>query len=365
MRNVFLTLLALVTFTAAVAETVSYEGDLKAIPLSRTGKNLRGDSELPEVVLNTFVYQVRETEKELNKLVYDCESYENDGTGGNWHNFWSTPKDFKALHLKEAIKGLDFYTANRLVKDGVFDTKPRSWADFERRIEEASLRYGNYFSWHVLVEYKEENMRNLGYLRENCGHRWVRTVQKIRERISSEPRTLRAQVRVHGAPLLPSERETFTVTFDGFRGNLSWVSDHNNYSMVESRTSDGVVVWDLQGTRRVEAPANTLELRLTNMSGNLGMLVSDSNFDRDTAAIGSRKIVAAVYQVRKVWDPRSDILVGNFERNLDNNQRDTALNDLGIALPPGKIRVRYAIRYENNPYYSTQPSSDKTAEIKN
>lgn len=103
-----------------------------------------------------------------------CEGYQcSNAAGGKseaWNAFFSAPKDQKDDRLADAIKGVGQATAKKLLAAGFFRSKPRSWQAFVEEIDKAvatgviekGIRY------QIVVQYRYENMVNLGYNASDC-----------------------------------------------------------------------------------------------------------------------------------------------------------------------------------------------------
>jgi hypothetical protein len=357
-----LTLAMAVALFGATAFGASFETEPTTKTVTRVGKNLRGDA-IYNLTVDANVYEITTVPQLVDELVYDCEdSIIGDGRG-DWKGFYEAPKELKAARLAEAIKGVGLSTAQRLVKDGYFHTKPRSWREFADRIESADNRYNTGFSTAVLVTYKRENMANLGYFIEGkCGYKTVRSMKMVPHRTFARTVSRGFELRVRNAPLLLGESESFNVTFDGLGDSLGIESYYNGYTY-RRYESGRAVVYELLGNRKVVAPNNSLNVAVRNAGGYVALSVSDTTFDPEVDTRGTRVIVGTVEIKKGGW--RSNESLARFERRLEPNRRDTEITDLQVAIPQGQtVVVRYQLRYEGNPYYSSEPSTRKEARLK-
>lgn len=102
-----------------------------------------------------------------------CEGYQCSGGGGKsaaWNAYFSAPKEQKDDRLADAIKGVGAATAKKLVAGGYFKSKPRSWQAFvdeiDRAVSSGTIEKG--VRYQVVVQYRYENMINLGYSANDC-----------------------------------------------------------------------------------------------------------------------------------------------------------------------------------------------------
>jgi hypothetical protein len=153
----------------------------------------------------------------ITSVQYNCEDLQADGSKGDWNNFYNLPQSKKAQALADSIKGVGLKTAAGLVK--YFEEgKPRSWKAFASlivRAESELARQGYDTGWatQVIYRYKEDNIRNLGYLADDCKAS-VKTYTYSNRQLLGE-KTALVKVKATNFSLLPGETETLRVTYDG------------------------------------------------------------------------------------------------------------------------------------------------------
>lgn len=102
-----------------------------------------------------------------------CEGYQCSGGAGQspaWNAYFSASRDRKPARLADAIKGIGETSARKLIAAGYFHSKPRSWRAFVDEIDRAArsnvitkgVRY------QAAVQYRYDNMTNLGYSSTSC-----------------------------------------------------------------------------------------------------------------------------------------------------------------------------------------------------
>lgn len=168
-----------------------------------------------DVLLTAKRYLV--TNESLTSVQYSCEDQDADGSKGNWNNFYSVPASQKADALAASIKGVGVKTAARLVPY-FSEGKPRSWSAFSALIfkaEKELARKGVDSGWasQVVYRYKEDNIRDLGYLGDNCTSTVKVYSYNNRELVGEK--TALVKVKVQNFSLLPGETETLAVTYNG------------------------------------------------------------------------------------------------------------------------------------------------------
>ena len=346
---------------ASVASAATYEGETVSKVVNRSGKNLNG-STVQSLSITSDIYRVSLEWRWVDEVVFDCEDdLLSDGTSGDWKGFFNAPKEDKAARLAAAIKGVGISTAERLLEDGVFSNKPRSWRQFADRIERASEDYGTGFGYQVLVEFKKENMINLGYLVEGqCGTKVVsvRKLVPVKNYYRTESKDF--EIRIKNAPLLRGEQERITISFDGFDDKIYVSSDYNSY-VFDRWENNNKVVYELDGTRLQVRPANSLEVTRDSITGTLKLKVVDSAFDSD---LGHRRVIVGKVELDKSgW--KKNVLLGSIAPTVLDTDDAVSVIDTGVVVEAGSsIIVRYSIRYEDSQYYNSDESSSKKLKLK-
>ncbi len=350
-------------FLGSLASAASFEGTSVTQVIERTGKNLQGD-DTRAFSLTSEIYRVTTRREVVPELVWDCEdSAPADGTHGDWKGFFEATKEDKPYRLADAVKGIGVETARRLINDGYFNNKPRSWKEFKNRMSDADAEYQTGFSNEVIVKFGKENAVNLGYIVEGqCGYKTVMIERLVPVRSFVRNEVRQYQVRLQNAPLLAGETEKITVTFDGVEDSIYVNSFYNDYK-VDRWNQNGGVVFDLAGARKQVRPDNTLNLAATVNAGNLAVSLSDGGFDGDVSALEDRFVVGKVQLDKRAW--KSNVDLATFDQPLSKTSSVTTLNNLGISVPAGEsLVIYYQIRVGSSRFHNGEPSSSKKLKLK-
>lgn len=354
--------LALVGLLAtSLASAATFEGTPVSQTVQRSGKNLNGEASAA-FTLTSPIYRVTTRREVVAELVWDCEDdVPANGTHGDWKGFFEATKEDKPYRLADAIKGVGVETARRLIADGYFNNKPRSWKEFKNRIQDADAEYQTGFSNEVVVKYGKENIVNLGYLVEGqCGYKTVMVEHLVPVRTFVRNESRDYQVRIQNAPLLTGESENIVVTFDGVEDSINASSYYNDYR-IERLSTGGTVVFDLDGSRKQVRPDNTLDLTASVTGGNLSVQISDAAFDADVNE--ERFVVGKVQVDKRAWTSNVDL--ASFDRPLSKTSSVTTLSDLGIAVPAKEnVVIYYEIRVGASRYHSGEKSTTKKLKLK-
>lgn len=358
MKKVQLGLLAVVAlFVSVAANAATYEGETVTKVFGRVGKDLNGAARL-STTLDARIYRVSTKMQWVDEWVFECEDdLFSDGSRGDWKGFFSARRADKPARLAAAIQGVGLSTAEMLVEDGYFRHKPRSWREFVRSIEDADDTYQTGFSYEVLVTYKKNNLINLGYLVEGqCGYVIKKRLRRVPVKVFHRSESRSYEIRINNAPLLTAEKESFTVSFDGFDDSIHFRSAYNDYQ-VDRWTTNDKVVFELTGSRKLVRPDNTLSATASSSTGKLQVRVSDAAFDKDVLRGTTRTIVGKVYVDRSGW--KSNKHIADFAQPLNNDSATTLIEDLGVQVPQERILIVYSIQHQGSRYYSSEPSFTK------
>lgn len=367
--NVFKSLALVGMWFATIATAATFEGTQVSKIVERTGKNLRGEASAT-FQLASEIFRVTVKREVVAETVWTCENdVPADGKGGDWKGFFSATKEDKPYRLAEAIKGIGVETARRLVNDGFFDSKPRSWADFKKKVQEADNEFQTGFSYDVIVKFGKENMINLGYLVEGqCGYKteMVERLVPVRTFVRNEVRQY--QVRINNAPLLNGESEKITVSFDGVEDSINVNSYYNDYK-IDRWNQNGQVVFDLAGVRKQVRPANDLNVTANVANGKLELSVTNTAFDAEVAAMEDMTIVGKVEIDKGSWkntfSRQSTLDLGTFEKALSKTSSETNVGDVGVQIPAGtNVTVSYEVRVNGSRFHSNEKSSSKKLKLK-
>jgi len=164
----------------------------------------------------------------------ECEATESDGRTGDWKGYYNAPADERATRLAAAVKGVGKNTAPYLVP--YFNQgKPRSWRQFSDLIttaaNEMEAKYSIDKGWtkNVLVEFKADNIVNLGYVVGSCQPTTHQETYEVREHLGTVSAIVEASVESGAAKLLPGECESFGITFNGTEVAAKVDSAYNTY----------------------------------------------------------------------------------------------------------------------------------------
>ena len=347
-------------FLSVLASAAVFEGTPVSKVLDRSGKNLQGDGNSPFTLTSEF-YRVTTRREVVPELVWECEDDQPGEGKGDWKGFFEAKKDDKPHRLAEAIRGVGVETARRLIADGYFSNKPRSWKEFKQRMNDADAEYQTGFSKEVIVTYGKENAINLGYIVEGqCEFKTVMVEHIVPVRTFVRNETRSYQIRIQNAPLLTGESEKITVTFDGVEDSIYANSYYNDYK-VDRWTQNDTVVFDLAGSRKQVRPDNTLTLTANVSGGNLAVQVADAAFDPDLGE--DRHVVGKVQIDNRAWSSNKEL--ASFDRPLSKTSSVTTLSDLGIQIPEKtNILIYYEIRIGSSRYHSGESSTQKKLKLK-
>ncbi len=365
MRNVswLVRFTAVTAFVSSLALGASFEGTTVTKHLERTGKDLKGEAR-QAFGLTSSIYRITTEKKFVAEQVWDCEGdQQGDGTKGDWKEFFNVPKAEKPSRLAAAIKGVGVSTAKRLIDDGTFSNKPRSWSEFKSRIQDADDRYNTGFSYEVLVTFKKENMTNLGYLTEGqCGYKtvWGWVTVPVKQLHHNETRQF--DVRIVDAPLLANEKESISISFDGVDDTIYVNSYYNAYTQRKTE-QNGVTVIELQGTRKQVRATNDLNLTASVAGSNLSVNIADAGFDADLANVEDKFVTVKVVVDNGWFHAVTDL--GSFEKPLSKNSSVTSFVDLVTGVPAKKnLIITYKVRYAGSKFHSGDLTNEKKLKLK-
>jgi hypothetical protein len=359
--NRLLSLALMSWLVGGLASAASFEGTQVTRTLVRSGKNLKGEAR-ETFSLTSEIYRVAVRREVVAERVWDCEDdVPADGTRGDWKGFFNATKEDKPYRLAEAVRGIGVETARRLVEDNYFNSKPRSWSEFKKRLWDADQEYQTGFYHDAVVTYGQENALNLGYIVEGqCGYKTVLVERFVPVRTFVRNEVRQYQVRVQNAPLLVDESEKITITFDGVEDSIYVSSPYNDYK-VERWNDQGTVVFDLAGARKQVRPGNSLSLNASVNGGKLSVSVADSAFDAEVQE--DRFLVGKVQVDRGGW--RGNLDVGTFEKPLSKDSSQTVITDVGLEIPANQnLVIYYELRIGSSRYHNGQASSSKKLKLK-
>jgi hypothetical protein len=350
-----LALLALPTLALADG----YEGRPVRSHTDRHGKDLRSHVTFKGDV-TTAIDRVDTRYEWVNEPtpVVHCTTEPGEGRG-DWKGFYNAPKSEKPSRLAAAIQGVGIRTAERLVADGYFHRKPRSWSEFSSVIVAADRQYRTGFSREVLVTYGQQNARNLGYYAEESCQIVLENqlvLKAVEYRTFYKNVTKTFVIDVLNSALLKAESERFTIAFDGFNDRLDVSSSYNRYS-VERYESGNTVTYRLSGQRLAVTPGNSLSVNAVNSGGQLKLQVTDNAFDAEMAGeLGDAILVVEIYQHRALW---ADKKIASSEFRLNRDSATTEIQTGVRAEGRKQAYAKYSIKRVGSRYHGQGVSSSK------
>lgn len=372
MKNLSFLLVLLQTSNVFAASHIETSSESRKISVTGTTANTASPvtANMEDVVLTATETLV--THEEIPTIVYTCEDVESDGTQGEWNDFYTVPAYKKADALKNSILGVGEKTAPYLVPY-FMDGKPRSWSAFAKLINKAAkdldAKEGISTAWatQVLQRYKEQNMKNLGYLAGGCTGTVTVFTYDNREKI----RELNAlvKVKVQNMSLLPGETEEMTVTYDGKNVKVSAASTYNQVSSNVSLSDygnryDTSAVVTLTGTSRKQVtPSNLVDNRNSSIATDGTLSVSHAGYtsmmNNPVFAEKCKAVLAAsvIATTGSFWNSK-DRTTSTKDVALDLSAGHTtaSLGSLGLSTKE-EASVSYTVRFAPGcPFYNTNPS---------
>lgn len=320
---------------------------------------------------------------------YDVTCAGGAGSSPNWDAFYSAKKAEKATKLANAIKGVGKTSAEALVANGFFSSKPRSWDSFKAEIKSAGARgvISEQVTSMVLNTYRVDNMANLGYSANSCqktayacnevvvireGGYVPQTCYDNVEQVV-EQKAMNYTFNVQNSILLPSETESITVSVSPEPLDSAITASYYNTYIQQVLPGQGFnsVVMNIQGTGRkqVSLPASGLQ--------SVSLLPTDST--KATLQIGVSPAILPAnpsesllvqFQVRTCqvgflgtcgfgWDH-----VQNFNGTITNTISSFYAP---VSITPGrngvKMEVEVKVFKQNSVYHNASPISRTTSKI--
>ncbi len=293
------------------------------------------------------IYKTKLVDQTVYDLVPHCREMEvYGGRSHYWDAFYRANRYEKADALADAIRGVGYLTAKKLVRDGTFDRKPRTWREFSDQIYRADRRYRTGFSREVLETYGEENQRRLGYSSLRC---WTtkepRTVQ-VPVTVFSRCASRRIKVRIENSLLAQDEYESITAHFDGYEDGVQLKSNSNRYQSDRTESS-GSVDYTFTASRTRMRPMNRLRLDVSRApSEALKVVVTFAGWEDSAIEAGYAQIEGTL-TCGRAWNRKSF----PFTRKLSGVGATT---ELTLASAPGeciKPNIKYALRIVDSPNF--------------
>jgi hypothetical protein len=309
------------------------------------------------------------TSETITYVQYSCEDQTADGSKGDWNGFYTVPSSQKANALAKSIKGVGNKTAVGLVPYFA-DGKPRSWSAFVKVIQSAEkelARSGFDTGWaaNVVYRFKEDNIRNLGYLGGDCQATVKSFTVSNREYLGENIALVK--VKASNFSLLPGEKENLTVTYNG----KSVITENTeNYNQVSTRISYSDYGYRYHTAATVEFRANRIRANLDNRllsasydsNGHLKFTqTAYSEMLRNPEFRSKCKIIATVNVIGdsgSLWrrDERALLTPVQVELNLQKVNTFANLNVSGLSKDEDLV-VKYTLSASQScPFYNTKPT---------
>lgn len=305
------------------------------------------------VEMETQVYRVFTTIELVLETYEDIECRETRGEGrGDWHGLFSAPKREKAARLAQSVKGVGEATAQCILDSGAFSSKPRSWSAFKSRMKQADETCGKGTYYRVVVQYGRENAANLGYYSDqDCQavQRQELVLRPVEHREPDHVARVAVRVRIHNAPLLPSESESINISFDGVNVTVNPSSRYNRFQV--ARTGDHDYV--LEGQRQRVSPNNTLAVEILARGMGKVLRLTDTDFTPTIGMDSAHAQTFAKIKIRQKGDWKRawiDKTVAETSIPLNGGSSSTDLEQmLGSSVPKGeKYYLEYSLQRMNS-----------------
>ena len=350
-------LLSLVSF-AAFANVV---GDNVVRSHHRSGLVVNERAELSGEITSQL-YHVETIYRRKSVAVTDLVCREEGGNGkGNWYGFFNVPKSEKANSLAKAIKGVGQATAPQLVP--YFNSKPRSWGQFKSVISNADRSIGNGLYYRVVVQYGQDNMRNLGYYSEtNCHYETHYETIIVPEEVKTPFRQSRRSysISIQDGDLLSTEKERFDVQFDGFDAQLVINSQYNRYSINKSERGSHVH-FEVVGARQQVRPENSLNVMPYFDGDEYVLKIIDGLNNSETRNLLGTTVVEIVVHRDKKWNPIDE----KFKLERELSASGETIVRTGVTKNGRKIFAKYSLKRVGSRFFNQKDSqTNKTSKLR-
>lgn len=198
----------------------------------------------------TDAMEYREVQIPSTCTDYTCD----DSSAGNgkselWNQYFSAPASQKAQALNTAIYGVGPTSAQALVQNNFFRSKPRSWSEFTAEIQRAADAgvIKQSVATNVIYNSSAENRANLGYGQNSCQQvahscsMWVSQLTPVKKLVNQtvtqkkviNTKQFNVDIHVSGAKLMSSESDhlDFTLNENGQLADTSGDGGLNRYTL--------------------------------------------------------------------------------------------------------------------------------------
>lgn len=344
------------------------------VQLKATRSNAAGPIEAQEDYILSAQRSLVTTEV-ITSVKYSCEDTDtnSDGSQGNWHNFYSAPMEKKADALAKSIQGVGERTAPHLVAY-FMKGKPRSWSAFAKLIQKAAkdlTAKGIPSGWasQVIYTYKEENIRNLGYLAGQVECQAEVKTYKIENTEKLGEVNALVKLKARNLSLLPGESESFELQYDGKRVTVNTSEGYNqiasriSYSDYGNRYDTSASVELIGMARKAVTPGNLVESNRSRIAADGNLIISHQGLsalavNREFAAKCKAILSASVIGTEgSFWNSKDRTLMSrDIELDLDAGQTVASFGNTGKSAKE-ELSVSYDLRFAPGcPFYNSKPT---------
>lgn len=374
MKSLF-TLLILLQAAGAYAESkIVISPATQKISMKATRSNAAGPIEAQEDYILSAQRNLV-TSEIITSVEYSCEDTDTnaDGRQGNWNGFYEAPQSQKAAALAKSIQGVGDRTAPYLVAY-FMKGKPRSWSAFAKLIKAAAkdmTAKGISSGWasQVIYTYKEENMRNLGYLSSSVDCNAVVKTYKIESSEKLGDVNALVKVKARNISLLPGEAESFELQYDGKRVTVTASEGYNQvasrvaYSDYGNRYDTSASVELIGMARKAVTPPNLIESNRSRIGADGTLMISHQALsalavNQEFAAKCKAIVNASVIGTEgSFWNAKDrTLMTRDIQLEIASGQTVAAFGNTGKSAKED-LSVSYDLRFAPGcPFYNSKPT---------
>jgi len=278
----FISLFAVIGLFASSAEARIRDYD----PIPETINRTQDIDYIEDLTLKVEVYDVRTVRRRVKDQYWALDCMDIPGIGrGYWHNYWSLPQSQKPRALSDAIRGLGYSTAKKIVySTNYFRRKPRTWNAFKseiRRISEDRYANAHEIYTNVIRKYGKENASNLGYwsIAHHTHCHWVLVSDNyyVEERVRNYLHTEETVINVsfEGGFLIGGEREKLRAEWDGERVTFTSISTLHDYDFYQDENDEQTYILRATNRRQISPKINHFRISLFSERRDLKLKITD------------------------------------------------------------------------------------------
>lgn len=321
----------------------------------------------------------------------DCGGQSGKGSSALWDAFYSAKKELKVSKLNDAIKGVGDATAKRLYDGKYFDKKPRSWDEFKGAINKAVAEgaIDNNTKTLILSTYRKENMSNLGYTTDSCKVVVIKqdivevitpgySVQKVCPVVDEtvvDQRTLKYEISVSNAAILPSEIDEMDINLSGDPAQMSISEGRLNKYQITRVTANGLDSYSVQvsgiARKQVALPNQAVTAVDLSQTSNSSAVLNVNVLPYALPLANERLVLQ--YEVRSCapgFLPCYPSLAGATKKTGSVDIKSTATQiQIGpdMLVTPGKkgmkVYVEIKLSKQNSPFHTAKEVNKETKTI--